>query len=606
MITSSVFSASSSSFTRPLHGTAGHGVLFLLFLVVFGPMAQAQDSVAAVDVGGPVQIVEKIRGGTVVPIGSLEAVVGVGPNSGRNCTGTLIADDTVLSAAHCFCGGSTCPSDISMCAARASVFFDDVFPVGSGIRQDQTMTGDVVVHPNYCNNGGWLVQDYVLIKLDQPASSVVQVSPIFVETQENDIKAGDPATLVGYGSTNTAGSTTNCNMGGGLLKRQGDTVLDEYINYADPTWGSTLFFDDTAVGACPGDSGGPAINAAGRVVGVASSANMATNSGYDATGRVWNWLSENTCPEFDPADPDWSFCNNPLCPCTSSVGDCDNDSHCVAGAECVFDVGAASGLSEGYDTCWQGNELVTLFAGTGYNGAERTLPIGDWDVGSLGSVGNDSVSSLVASPGLTVRLCSENGGWGNCQDFAGVATLSGNSLDNNTSNVEILPGVTVFDYSGFSGTQQTFPVGEYGAADLTIIGNDDVSALIVFPGIHARLCSENGGWGDCQEFSGEVSYIGSLLNQRTSNIEVRPGVTVYRGRAFEGVSQSFAEGIHDHTALSVVGNDQIRSLVVAPGMKARLCSESGGWGTCEEFTGWVSFVGTNLDRRTSYIEVSPL
>lgn len=584
----------------------GLGVLVVLFLASFGPVILAQESAAVTESGGPTQLTEKIRGGSVVPIGSLEAVVGVGPNNGRNCTGTLIADDTVLSAAHCFCGGSTCPSDISQCAARASVFFDDVFPVGSSTRQDQTLTGDVIVHPNYCNNGGWLVQDYVVIKLDQPASSVVQVAPIFVETPENDIKVGDSATLVGYGSTNTAGSTTNCNMGGGGFKRQGITALDDYVVYEDPSWGGTLFFDDTSVGACPGDSGGPALNAAGRVVGVSSVSNMSTNSSYDPTAMAWDWLSENACPEFDPANPDWSFCNNPLCPCPSSAGDCDNDNHCVAGAECILDVGVASGLPAGFDTCWQGNELVTLFAGTGYSGANRTLPIGDWGVGSLSSVGNDTISSLVASPGLTVRLCSENGGWGNCQEFAGVVTLSGNSLDNNTSNVEILPGVTVFDYSGFSGTQQTFPVGEYGASDLTIIGNDDVSALIVFPGINARLCSENGGWGNCQEFSGEVSYIGSLLDQRTSNIEVRPGVTVYRGRTFEGVSQSFAEGVYDHTALTVVGNDQIRSLVVAPGMKVTLCSESGGWGDCEEFTGWVSFVGNTLDRRTSYIEVSPL
>jgi hypothetical protein len=64
----------------------------------------------------------------------------------------------------------------------------------------------------------------------------------------------------------------------------------------------------------------------------------------------------------------------------------------------------------------------------------------------------------------------------------------------------------------------------------------------------------------------------------------------------------------------VVGNDQISSLVVAPGMRARLCSESftpspseifGGWGDCIDFTRWVPYVGDLLDERTSSIYVTP-
>ncbi|MCG8460417.1 MAG: hypothetical protein MI919_29400, partial [Holophagales bacterium] len=410
---------------------------------------------------------------------------------------------------------------------------------------------------------------------------------------------------VGYGSTHAGSSTTNCNRSGGGFKRQGTSTLDEYRIYSNPIWGATLFFDDNDVGACGGDSGGPALDAAGRVVGVASVANYSTNSSYDPTAQVWSWLAENVCPTFDPANPDWSFCNNPLCPCDSGVGDCDFDAHCAAGAECVTDVGAGADLPSAFDVCWQGNQLVTLFSGPSQNGAERTLPIGDWGVGSLSSVGNDTISSLIASPGLTARLCSENGGWGTCQDFAGVATLVGTAIDNRTSNVEVLPGVTVFDYSGFAGTQQTFPVGEYGAGDLTVIGNDDISALIAAPGIQVRLCAENGGWGDCEEFWGEVSYVGSLLDQRTSNVEVLPGVSVFGDRNYGGTSQAFAEGTYNHTALTVIGNDRIRSLVVAPGMKVMVCSESGGWGDCKEFTGWVPFVGETLDRRASYLRVTP-
>jgi hypothetical protein len=66
------------------------------------------------------------------------------------------------------------------------------------------------------------------------------------------------------------------------------------------------------------------------------------------------------------------------------------------------------------------------------------------------------------------------------------------------------------------------------------------------------------------------------------------------------------QGSYGASALGVVGNDQISSLIVAPGMKARLCSESGGWGDCQTYMGWVSFGGKLLDNRASSVEVTPL
>lgn len=46
----------------------------------------------------------------------------------------------------------------------------------------------------------------------------------------------------------------------------------------------------------------------------------------------------------------WSFCNA-LCPCGEGEGDCDGDSECQFGLECVHDVGANYGFSSITDVC---------------------------------------------------------------------------------------------------------------------------------------------------------------------------------------------------------------------------------------------------------------
>jgi V8-like Glu-specific endopeptidase len=536
----------------------------------------------------------EIRGGAEVGAGLLEAVVRVG----GGCSGTLITDTAVLTAGHCLCSSG---DGLSSCATRSTVTFTQVRPASnSSTRADVTVNGTVVVHPRW-EYGGWLTNDYAVIQLDRPASSDVLVAPIRVESLRPNV--GDTLTLVGYGRVGDATGDT-CTTSGSGVKRSVSMSVTGISTYAEVNAGSSLNFNHNYKGVCPGDSGGPALNGSGKVAGVCSTADMNTNSNYDPTSVAWAWLRNVACPAFNRNAPNAAFCNDALCPCWPTEGDCDGDAQCRVG-RCLANIGPAVGLPAGYDACFRSEHAVTVFRDANYGGLSQSFAVGNWGSASLVNVGNDQVSSLKVPHGFVARLCSENGAWGDCSSFSGDAPSVGTFLNDRTSNIQVQPGVTLFD-GALAGTKQTLTFGAHGASALNLIGNDRVSSLIAAPGVSVRLCAENGGSGDCQSYSGTVADVGALLNNRTSNVEVRAGVTVYRDAGFSGVSQTFVPGTYSASALNVVGNDQLSSLVVAPGFKVRLCSEAGGWGDCADFTGYVGSVGKTLNDRTSWLQITAL
>lgn len=167
------------------------------------------------------------------------------------------------------------------------------------------------------------------------------------------------------------------------------------------------------------------------------------------------------------------------------------------------------------------------------------------------------------------------------------------------------PKITLHDGTNYSGASQSFLPGYHSASggDFDTIGDNRTSSIKIPPGLIVEAWVA--GVDDPRTYFGTSQpSLASPYNNSISAISVERAVTVYRESSQWGVSQTFRRGEWKANAghFNVIGNDQISSLYVPPGLVAELCtSESGG--TCQTFEGSVNYVGDALNDKTSMIRV---
>mmetsp|Transcript_12604 Transcript_12604/g.16867 ORF Transcript_12604/g.16867 Transcript_12604/m.16867 type:complete len:445 (-) Transcript_12604:257-1591(-) len=246
-----------------------------------------------------------IIGGTIAPQGKFPYVASLVSASGAHtCGGSLIANDTVLSAAHCF--GAFERVELG----RYNIDDEDEEFESYSVRQ-------IVRHPLYGSNTGSESFDLMLIKLDGVSS--------LPSVRLND-DAGAPnvdgASLVvaGWGDIDPRA----------YVQELADELREVEVKYVPndecaEAYGSNLITDDMMCAAdidedsCQGDSGGPLIvHAYGDddpsndvQVGVVSWGTGCADPNYPGVyarvGEEYDWIVQNLCALSD-YPPDYINC----------------------------------------------------------------------------------------------------------------------------------------------------------------------------------------------------------------------------------------------------------------------------------------------------------
>jgi secreted trypsin-like serine protease len=261
--------------------------------------------------------------------GIYDAVISIHENSRRGvsispfCSGTLIGDDVVLTAAHCLAGKT---------AAKVAVYFGassiDEYYAGTLTASDFHMVSEVRVHPSY--NSSLITNDIALMRLSSPVSSSVAV-PVPALPASQGFTTADEGRLAldfaGFGVDEDGAFGDKLHVVGVLDHLQGT----HQIYYYQPT---------SAGGPCSGDSGGPAFVARGgtNYVGGITSYGDANCTVYGVSTRA---------DAFQTFIDDFMGVTPP--PDCSADGYCNPD--CTSDPDCGSSGVCGDAICDGGETC---------------------------------------------------------------------------------------------------------------------------------------------------------------------------------------------------------------------------------------------------------------
>ena len=207
--------------------------------------------------------------------------------SGSLCTATLIAPNLLLTARHCVSPGTgddhvLCGDSVLGEPYPASAFFATNAPEP---RQDSPFFKAVDVRVP-AQGGDTCGYDVALIILEQNVPSSISMPAI--PRIDREVVPGESYTAVGYGVNEDGDST------GRRMQRAGLEIACEPGSCGDGVE-STEFRGET--GICSGDSGGPALDADGKVVGVVSRGGPDCSIPIYGTVTAWRDFLTKTAKE---------------------------------------------------------------------------------------------------------------------------------------------------------------------------------------------------------------------------------------------------------------------------------------------------------------------
>lgn len=220
-------------------------------------------------------------------------------------------------------------------------------------------------------------------------------------------------------------------------------------------------------------------------------------------------------------------------------------------------------------------------------------------------------------------LLDGNGNVLESYENAGIQKTTKNILDKflTTNTVNPPAAVTAFEHFNYQGVSQQFGVGKYRAisGQMDIVGNDTISSLKIPTGYGVKVCPNEPEFGNfyCTTIKASTSNVGFWLNDQISYIEVfklpstSPSTEVAVASAFvdafyNGNSQHFGLGEYRASTgqLNGVGDNIISAIFVPQGYAVQACENEpeNGYGRCAVYTSPISFVGSLLNDKISYLK----
>lgn len=209
-------------------------------------LAVAFGSLTAAGADETTGVTPNVVGGSPADIADFPYAVALTDASGSQfCGGSLIADDKVLTAAHCAEGQD--PADVVAVTGRTDLTTNE----GA-----ETPVSDIWIHPDYTSVTSGA--DVAVLTLASPVAGAQPIE-LASATDGPSYTPGADATVAGWGTTSEGGPTSDTLLQGTVPVTSDEDCAAAYGSDYDAQGMVCAGLPEGGVDACQGDSGGPLV-----------------------------------------------------------------------------------------------------------------------------------------------------------------------------------------------------------------------------------------------------------------------------------------------------------------------------------------------------------
>lgn len=156
----------------------------------------------------------------------------------------------------------------------------------------------------------------------------------------------------------------------------------------------------------------------------------------------------------------------------------------------------------------------------------------------------------------------------------------------------------IYEHGNYGGKSQALGVGRYNLKDI-LIGNDKLSSIKVPDGLRVTLYQHADMKGNTRAYTADAPSVGDF-NDQASSIQVELVASIYQHADYQGQSKLLTIGKYNMADLGI-GNDQLSSLKVPPGLKVTLYQHANFSGQTRTYNANVAFIQDFNDQTSSIL-----